>query len=174
MFQPLSLDDLLRQHVRSYAVWPEPLQALLKRSVLLTLLTEVGLLLAFVFVPPNVWTLLVVQEQGGFFLVGGDYLNTITAFGYQALPYLVLLNLVMLFVTLMILTLTLFMTMPVPILMHRLAAAHVFPTMLSWGSLLVLAVCFAVAIVINLVIWVIIIWLTLTVIWVFLSSLGNN
>lgn len=159
--QHISLASLLK-NAGHYHQMPVQLQQMLKRSVWFTLFTEIVLLGIFVFVPHHVFYVQI--QEGGFWLVGANIINTIFRFLYLLLPYLALLNLVNLFVTLCIMTISLATLLPIRIRYHWLAVANAFPTGGTIISISIIAILVGIAIVINLIIWFIIICLVIGVI----------
>lgn len=165
--QHVSLAALL-QNTRNYNQMPIFLQQMLKRSVWITLITETVLLILFVTVPYE--NFIVRVSEGGFFLIGADVINSILGFGYQTLPYLALINLFNMFVTLMVISLSLGMLIPVRIRFHYLAAANAIPTGASLVSMVFVLFLLVLAFAINLLIWFFIIAIVLGVIGALLSG----
>lgn len=165
--QHVSLAALL-QNTRNYNQMPIFLQQMLKRSVWITLITESALLLFFVVVPHESFIFRV--SEGGFFLIGTDVINSILEFGYRALPYLALINLVNMFVTLLVISLSLGMLLPVRIRFHYLAAANAIPTGASMVSMAFVVFLLVLAFAINLIIWFFIISIVLGIIGALLSG----
>lgn len=159
--QHVSLASLL-QNTRNYNRMPILFQQLLKRSVWITLITEVALLGVFIIVPHEYLTFRV--SEGGFILIGAEIINSLLAFVYQALPYLALINLVNLFVTLLIMSLSLGMLLPVRLGYHYLAAANVIPTGASILSMAFVTLLLVLAFAINLIIWFFIISIVIGII----------
>jgi hypothetical protein len=168
--QSISLHQLLDEHVRGYVNRPVPFQAILKRSVLLTLISELAVILFFIFLRGS---LLYTVRDGGFLVAGSEQINAVYRFVYSWLPWLTLLNLAMMFITLSILSYTLMMTLPAPTLLHQMTALHSAPTVLSWLSLGLIVIFLVIMLIINVLIWLIAIAIAGTIIAGFLSALDK-
>lgn len=165
--QHVSLATLL-QNTRNYNQMPILFQQLLKRSVWITLITEATLLVVFITVPHESLNFRV--SEGGFIIIGAEIINSLLAFGYQALPYLALINLVNLFVTLLVMSLSLGMLLPVRVGYHYLAAANAIPTGASIISMAFVTLLLVLAFAINLIIWFFIISIVIGIIAAFLGG----
>jgi hypothetical protein len=149
----ISLAQLLK-HSQIYERMPQLIQAGLRRSVWLTLSTELILLALFMLVPLHVW--LTPVQAGGFFIepmIGVT--NTLLNLVATIVPYLVLVTLINLFFTLLILSLSLFMLLPVREPIHWLAALNSLP---CWINIIVMgtfAVLVSTLVVVNIVLWVV-------------------
>lgn len=164
----LSLSQLLRG-ARVYERLPQPLQQALKRSVWYTLITELAALSLFIFLPRDIWWVRV--QPGGFFLGPTvDITNTLLDAAVVVLPYLMVINLFNLFLTLTILTVSLLLIQPVHEPFHWLATLNALPAGLNIVVTSITIGFFALIIIINLIIWAIIISFILGVIAALLSS----
>ncbi|MBN2303382.1 MAG: hypothetical protein JXQ72_02820 [Anaerolineae bacterium] len=153
-----------------YERLPKLLQDALRRSVWLSLITEVALLLVLVWMPHHVFQTRL--HQGGFFLLEPtvDLSNQLFKIGYEALPYLFLINLGNLFLLLLVLTISLGMMIPAREPVHWLAAANAVPAAISVAMLAAVIIVLVAVVIINLVAWAIIIFVVLSVIGAVLGS----
>jgi len=170
IMQHISLNALLKD-AGNYHQMPIAFQQVLKRSVWLTLITEVILLVIFIAVPHQ--TFFIQIQHGGFWLIGADLINGIFRFAYTLLPYLALLNLANLFLTLCVMTISLGTLFPIRIRYHWLAMANAFPTGGTVISVSIIAILVGVAIFINLMIWLVIICMAFGIIVTILSGGGQ-
>lgn len=149
----ISLAQLLKNS-QIYERMPRPIQAALKQSVWLTLVTELLVLGLFILVPSHIWSIEV--QAGGFFI---EPMIGITGAAFRVivtiLPYVIALTLINLFCTLLILSISLFMILPVREPVHWLAALNSVPAWLNIILAGILGVLFGVLTVINIVLWVV-------------------
>jgi hypothetical protein len=157
----ISLAQLVRE-APVYERLPQPLRAGLRQSVWWTLVTQVALLVFLIFVQPRIG-MVFVQPEGFFLGPSADIANSILMFGYRAMPWLIILNLANLFLTLAVLTLSLWMMQGVREPVHWLAAANAIPA----GINMVLSGLFfgalAFIIVVLVIIWIILIVISIAV-----------
>lgn len=168
----ISLAQLVRESP-VYERLPQPIRAGLRYSIWWTLVTQVALLCFLVFVQPSIG--MVFVPSGGFFLEPSpDIANTILMFAYQAMPYLIVLNLANLFLTLSVLTLSLWMMQSVREPIHWLAAANSIPALINLALVGVFVGLLAAIIVVLVIIWFIIITIAIAVCIAALMTLLNG
>jgi hypothetical protein len=159
----LSLSQLL-QGTRIYERLPQPLQEALKRSVWYTLVTQLIVLTLFILLPRHIWWARI--QPGGFFILEPTVhiTNSVLDVAVQLLPYLIVVSLFNLFLTLTILTVSLLLTQPVHEPFHWLAALNAVPAGLNAGVISIITIFAVIIIIINLIAWVIIISIVIGII----------
>ncbi len=168
----ISLSQLLRGS-RVYERLPQPLQDALKRSVWYTLITEIAALSLFIFLPNHIWWTHV--QPGGFFLGPSvDITNAMLDIAVVVLPYLMVINLFNLFLTLSILTVSLLLMGPVHEPFHWLATANALPAGLNIVLTTITVGFLAIIVIINAIIWVIIITVAISLIFGALMALFSS
>jgi len=167
----ISLAELVRHHSQAYERMPVPIQTALRRSVWLTLITEVVSLLILTIVPQDFW--LNTVQGGGFFVFQfmADITNGLLHFTHALLPWLLILNITNLFLTMVVLTISFAMLIPAKEPIHWLAAANAVPAVFNAFITGGTAVILVTVIVVNIIIWIIIIGVCLVVFGVILGSI---
>lgn len=156
----ISLDQLL-QESQVYERMPQFIQSGLRKSVWLTLITQVVAIVILIAIPERIWLTRFPEGEffnGSFFLgpMAGIMNNTV-AFGYKVLPYLLIANLLNLFLTLLILSISLAMLLPVREPVHWLATANAIPAIINAFIFIFSVIVLAGVIIISALIWLIII-----------------
>jgi len=178
----ISLAQLL-QDSPVYERLPQPIQAGLRHSVWLTLITQLALLIFLIFVEPGhhdaqsrLLHLHRSIHSSGFFLgPSADIAGSIVMFAYQAVPYVILLGLANLFLTLLVLTLSLWMVQSVHEPVHWLAAVNSVPAVINIFVVGAIAFLLAAIVVVLIIVWAVIIMVALSILFgVITGSIGNS
>jgi hypothetical protein len=164
-----SLAHLARQ-AQVYEHMPLPIQRALRRSVWISLVTQITSIL-FITLIPSEWLLRGVSGNGVFFHPIDKFINAILQFSYELSPYLLAINGISLVLTCLILAYSLFMTKPVQEPIHWLAALQSLPT----GATIIVTV-IELGLLVALIIVTAVVWLVLMIIifTVLNSALGSD
>ncbi len=168
-FEFISLEQLVRE-APVYERLPQPIRAGLRLSIWWTLFTQVVLLAFLIFVQPQIGMIFV--PRGGFFLdPSPEIANSILLFAYQSIPYLIIFNLINLFLTLAVLTMSLWLMQGVREPVHWLATVNGIPAILNIGYVGLIVAVLGVIVVILTIIWIIIIIISIAVLLTALAML---
>lgn len=145
-----------------YEHLPQPIRAWLRRSIWYTLFTELVSITIMLLIPDSIWDHRF--SQGGFLLgPSADIVNGLLAFSYRALPYLLIFNLLLLFLTLALITISLGTSLMMQVSMQRLIVVNAVPALVNLFVVGAVMGIFAVIIVVLLIVWAIIIMILITV-----------
>ena len=170
-FECISLASLV-QRVGLYERLPVLIQSTLRNSVLITVAMNLICIPVLWLVPSPEWALSPVTSNGFFLGFTADVVNLLLKVAYVVAPFLLVLNVASLLLTLIVLLLSWGFTKPVDEAVHWFAWSAAFPSGATTLSAVFWALLFIAIVVITLVIWIVVIALAIAIIIGVLKAIG--
>lgn len=157
------------ENLRIYEKLPVHIQSGLRRSVEITLITNIVSIPLLLFLPGIIESIAPVSSDGFFLWFTADVANFLFELAYNISGFLLALNVISFVLTVVVLATSWGMTKPVQEPVHWIAWVAAFPSGLSAVSAIIIVVLFVLLVIVATILWALLIALICAIIVGFLN-----